>query len=65
MLSALWVDAVCINQCDDEERYQQVARMADIYSSAAKVVIWLGPEADNSTAAIESSKTLASKIHVD
>ncbi|KAL9629274.1 MAG: hypothetical protein Q9204_005368 [Flavoplaca sp. TL-2023a] len=61
----LWVDATCINQSDDEERSQQVARMADIYRSAAKVLIWLGPEADNSTKALEALKTLASKIHVD
>lgn len=39
--------------------------MADIYRSAAKVIVWLGPEANNSKAAIEALKTLASKIHVD
>ncbi|KAL8650250.1 MAG: hypothetical protein Q9226_005219 [Calogaya cf. arnoldii] len=62
----LWVDAVCINQRNDEERGQQVARMADIYRSAAKVIIWLGPDdADNSTAAIEALRTLASGVHVD
>ncbi|KAL9036475.1 MAG: hypothetical protein Q9180_004280, partial [Flavoplaca navasiana] len=61
----LWVDAACINQRDDEERSQQVARMADIYRSAAKVLIWLGPEADNSALAIKALETLASKIHVD
>ncbi|KAL8837564.1 MAG: hypothetical protein Q9176_005620 [Flavoplaca citrina] len=61
----LWVDATCINQSDDEERSQQVARMADIYKSAAKVLIWLGPVADNSAEALEALETLASKIHVD
>ncbi|KAL8884389.1 MAG: hypothetical protein Q9215_007550 [Flavoplaca cf. flavocitrina] len=61
----LWVDATCINQRDDEERSQQVTRMADIYRSAAKVLIWLGPAADNSTEALEALETLASKIHVD
>ncbi|KAI4255204.1 MAG: hypothetical protein L6R42_006839 [Xanthoria sp. 1 TBL-2021] len=61
----LWVDAVCINQRDDKERSQQVARMADIYRSAAKVIIWLGPEADNSTGAIQALKRLASKLDVD
>lgn len=61
----LWVDAACINQRNDEERSQQVARMADIYRSAAKVLIWLGPAADNSAEALEALETLASKIHVD
>ncbi|KAI4270803.1 MAG: hypothetical protein LQ337_006463 [Flavoplaca oasis] len=61
----LWVDATCINQGDVEERSQQVARMADIYKCAVKVLIWIGPEADNSTKALEALETLASKIHVD
>ena len=41
----LWVDAVCINQNDLDERNQQVAMMRDIYASATQVTIWLG-EAD-------------------
>ncbi|KAL8774318.1 MAG: hypothetical protein Q9209_001069 [Squamulea sp. 1 TL-2023] len=61
----LWVDAVCINQLDNEERSQQVAKMADIYKLAAKVIIWLGPEADDSTTALKAFKTIASKINVD
>ena len=61
----IWVDATCINQRDDEERSQQVARMADIYKSAANVLIWIGPAADNSAEALEALETLASRIHVD
>ena len=61
----LWADAACINQSDKKEQSQQVAMMADIYRSAAKVIVWLGPEANSSTAAIEALRTLASKIHVD
>ncbi|KAI0412566.1 HET-domain-containing protein [Xylaria grammica] len=38
----LWVDAVCINQEDLDERSAQVALMADIYSSAESTTIWLG-----------------------
>ncbi|KAI1142325.1 HET-domain-containing protein [Hypoxylon sp. FL0543] len=37
-----WVDAVCINQDDIEERSRQVSRMIDIYN-AGLVVTWLGP----------------------
>ncbi|KAL8878535.1 MAG: hypothetical protein Q9198_003674 [Flavoplaca austrocitrina] len=61
----LWVDATCINQSNVKERSQQVARMADIYKSAAKVLIWIGTAADNSALAIKALETLASKIHVD
>jgi hypothetical protein len=38
----IWVDAICINQFDVDERSQQVRFMGDIYSSAQEVLIWLG-----------------------
>jgi hypothetical protein len=49
----LWVDAVCINQEDIPEKEQQIQMMAMIYSQARQVVVWLGPEADDSDYAIE------------
>ncbi|KAI3318848.1 HET-domain-containing protein, partial [Xylariaceae sp. AK1471] len=39
----LWVDAVCINQGDKDERSSQVQLMQRIYSDASQVVVWLGP----------------------
>ncbi|RDI78815.1 hypothetical protein Vi05172_g11237 [Venturia inaequalis] len=44
----IWVDALCINQEDPVERSHQVNLMSDIYSQAQLVVVWLGPEAENS-----------------
>lgn len=38
----LWIDAICINQEDSEERDTQVRRMRSIYEQAERVVIWLG-----------------------
>ncbi|KAK8071379.1 hypothetical protein PG997_011582 [Apiospora hydei] len=38
----LWVDALCINQDDAEERAVQVARMQTIYTSAIETVVFLG-----------------------
>ncbi|KAM7208048.1 Heterokaryon incompatibility protein (HET) domain containing protein [Naviculisporaceae sp. PSN 640] len=38
----LWVDAVCINQNDLQERNSQVALMSFIYTRATAVVVWLG-----------------------
>jgi hypothetical protein len=38
----LWIDAVCIDQHNVQERSHQVSRMNDIYSQAANVIIWLG-----------------------
>ncbi|CAI6094545.1 unnamed protein product [Clonostachys chloroleuca] len=38
----IWIDAVCINQEDEQERAVQVRKMRQIYSSAWKVISWLG-----------------------
>jgi hypothetical protein len=38
----VWIDALCINQRDVDERGQQVALMEDIYSSTVQNLIWLG-----------------------
>jgi hypothetical protein len=37
-----WIDAICINQSDLEERCAQVRNMKKIYEQASRVVIWLG-----------------------
>ncbi|KAN0102034.1 Heterokaryon incompatibility protein (HET) domain containing protein [Hyaloscypha variabilis] len=37
-----WIDAICINQCDVEERNRQLAMMKWIYFRAETVVVWLG-----------------------
>jgi len=42
-LRTIWIDAICINQRDVEERSQQVAMMADIYRSTVRVLVYLGP----------------------
>ncbi|KAF9893958.1 hypothetical protein FE257_008929 [Aspergillus nanangensis] len=38
----LWVDAICIDQSNTEERNQQVALIGDIYSSCDRALVWLG-----------------------
>jgi len=43
----LWIDALCINQRDIQERSRQVQHMATIYKSAKRVVIWLGEWPNN------------------
>ncbi|KAI0530169.1 heterokaryon incompatibility protein-domain-containing protein [Xylaria digitata] len=44
----LWVDAVCIDQSDLDERAHQVSLMGDIYRSTERVIVWLG-ESDSWT----------------
>ncbi|KUJ11167.1 uncharacterized protein LY89DRAFT_238894 [Mollisia scopiformis] len=48
----LWIDAICINQEDITERNKEVTRMRDIYRSASDVLIWLGPEENDSDLAL-------------
>jgi hypothetical protein len=55
----LWADAICINQNNHHERGQQVELMKDIFQSADKVIVWLGPEADNSDVGIQAARDLA------
>ncbi|KAH7095978.1 heterokaryon incompatibility protein-domain-containing protein [Paraphoma chrysanthemicola] len=38
----LWIDAICLDQCDLEEMITQIPLMGDIYRQAAKVRVWLG-----------------------
>ncbi|KAK3900964.1 heterokaryon incompatibility protein-domain-containing protein [Staphylotrichum tortipilum] len=38
----LWVDAICINQSDNAEKAYQVTGMAELYSYAEQVLVWLG-----------------------
>lgn len=40
----LWVDAICLNQTDADEKSIQVRKMGEIFADAAKVHIWLGLE---------------------
>ena len=40
----LWVDALCINQTDVEEKNKQVMRMKEIYAVSRKVFVWMGEE---------------------
>ncbi|KAH8820561.1 heterokaryon incompatibility protein-domain-containing protein [Xylogone sp. PMI_703] len=41
-----WIDAICINQGDLDERSEQVSIMKRIYESAKRVCVWLGRDDD-------------------
>jgi hypothetical protein len=40
--SGLWIDSICINQSDNDEKAKQVAEMGSIFSQAENVLIWFG-----------------------
>ncbi|TGO46396.1 hypothetical protein BCON_0328g00120 [Botryotinia convoluta] len=58
----IWIDAICINQEDLNERGSQVQLMAKVYSKASQVIIWLGEEADNNIT--EGNPRIASAVMV-
>jgi len=49
----LWADAICINQDDIEEKGCQISLMADIYSTANRVLIDLGEDSADSALALD------------
>lgn len=50
----IWIDAICINQTDLQERNSQVSMMGDVYAGAFAVRVWLGPRTDDSYAALRA-----------
>ncbi|KAF5714604.1 heterokaryon incompatibility 6 OR allele [Fusarium mundagurra] len=52
----IWIDALCINQSNSNERSPQVSVMNQIYGKANRVIVWLGkafPELETGLKAVE------------
>ena len=49
----LWVDAICINQNDSNERSSQVRLMRQIYQCSTRVVVWLGEHTQDSEQGVD------------
>ncbi|KAH6693898.1 heterokaryon incompatibility protein-domain-containing protein [Plectosphaerella plurivora] len=67
-----WIDAICIDQSNVEERNQQVQIMGLIYTNVVFTLIWLGPAAAGEGAMSKMSKAISillrsqpALIHVD
>ncbi|KAH7420154.1 heterokaryon incompatibility protein-domain-containing protein [Cadophora sp. MPI-SDFR-AT-0126] len=58
----LWIDAICINQEDDEEKSSQVKMMREIYDNAEHTRSWLGPAEDGTDAAMAELDRVGSYI---
>ncbi|KAJ4983108.1 heterokaryon incompatibility protein [Stagonosporopsis vannaccii] len=43
----IWMDALCINQLDDEEKDVQGMNVGSIFKKAISVVAWLGSAVNN------------------
>lgn len=42
-LRVLWIDALCINQEDPQEKAVQIRMMSSIFAGAPRAIVWLGP----------------------
>ncbi|KAL9119097.1 MAG: hypothetical protein Q9187_004347 [Circinaria calcarea] len=60
-LGLLWIDAICIEQSNLDERGEQVARMRKIYLKAQMVLGWLGAAADTGGMAMDLLVLLAQR----
>jgi len=57
----LWVDSICINQGSKGEKAEQVKMMAEVYTRAEQVIVWLGEGRTSTTfLALEVLATLQS-----
>ncbi|KAE9370151.1 HET-domain-containing protein, partial [Stipitochalara longipes BDJ] len=54
----LWIDAICIDQENMDERRHQVQHMSSIYKEAERVIIWLGEGTEESDFIMDSMKRL-------
>lgn len=58
----IWVDAINIDQVDDEEKASQISLLGPIFSQASGVVVWLGPQDTNSDLAMDSIAPLTKAL---
>ncbi|KAF3920697.1 hypothetical protein ABW21_db0209419 [Orbilia brochopaga] len=61
----LWCDALSINQQDNDEKSSEILNMSDIYRRAQRVVVWLGPEADESKTALTALGHLGKQVDMN
>jgi Heterokaryon incompatibility protein (HET) len=48
-LRLLWINAVCINQLDNDEKTRQVMLMRNIYEHALRMLVWLSEGSEESS----------------
>src|SRR5438034_2673878 len=49
----MWIDAICINPHDLDEKIYQVSLMVEIARNARKTLVWLGQNRENSELAMD------------
>ncbi|KAE9382068.1 HET-domain-containing protein [Stipitochalara longipes BDJ] len=60
----IWVDAICINQIDNEEKADQIPLMQKIYSNAISVLAWLGETTEDTESALGQLEYIRDRLKV-
>ena len=55
----VWIDSICINQNDMQEKTGQVRMMREIYSKAAEVLLWIRESTKTSVSALRAISSKA------
>lgn len=58
-LRVVWIDQLCIDQDNPDEKAEQIKTMAEIYQRASKTHVWLGDGDESSEKAVNCLKRLA------
>jgi len=58
----IWIDAICINQANEEEKEKQIPLMAEIYAKARCVIVWLGEAEDDGDRALEEIRLTGERV---
>ncbi|GKZ20223.1 hypothetical protein AbraIFM66951_001448 [Aspergillus brasiliensis] len=61
----LWVDAICIDQNNLDEKVKQISLMRTIYAQAQNVIVWLGEAYDDGDKALKGLRRLAEEQDID
>lgn len=66
-----WIDCVCMNQGDEEEKAEQIGMMKDIFELSDSSIVWLGPriergilESQDRRASIDSDRGMDLLLHL-
>ncbi|VUC25546.1 unnamed protein product [Clonostachys rosea] len=60
----IWIDFLCIDQADNEEKSWQVRLMGDIYRQTEQVFAWLGPAENESDSVIDYMNSILALVDV-
>ena len=61
----LWVDAICIDQSNRDEKAKQIPLMREIYAQAQHVIVWLGEAYGDGDKALDGLRCLAEGQDID